>query len=316
LVNPRLPSKVTIETTEEVSLTLGGPPQPHKTEHEELTLTLPPPKPTVQRENVEYEGITLTMPTKQLKLEEPKPAKPAEIENRHYKDYVVGDFNTIEGGKKNVLEITQCDCPVEQVGVRIEKEGKELVFLRTTLTGDNKKQQVRRFQLPYDLALDRISAEYSRNSDGGKLTLTLTKPIPSAAAGNLGGQFTQFVVPPTPSASADSKVSVSAGQASGCFVFEMQGNSIHETEVVGELVDGDNVKFHCTVTIESEGVRKKGTQTFNLPSKVTIDHIETSDGGKVTKIHGKAVKSTPNSTGAAASAPAIQADTDVPVKNV
>jgi len=140
----------------------------------------------------------------------------------------------------------------------------------------------------------------------------MTKPVPTAATG-LSGEFVKFTVPADSSARDTSKVTIKAGQTSSYFQFEMQGNSLHETEVVGELVDGDNLKFHTIVTVVTEGVRKKATQTFNLPSKVTLDHIECTDGGKTVKVHSKSIK---QSTAVPVAATAVQTDVDVPIKSL
>jgi len=309
LIDPRRPSKITIEETEEEqSLSIRSPssaPTPSDEKQEEtLTLELPPPKNLGQKAEIptENESVTLSLNF---------PPKKREIENRQYKTYKVGDFKNIENGKKNLLEITSCDCPVEQIAVRLEKGGKEVVFQRTTLTGDNKKTQVQRFALPYPLTLDRISAEYSEHTEEGKLILTMTKPVVTAAAGAINAEFTKFTIPATPSASPDSKISVKAGQSSAYFQFEIQGNSVHETEVIGELAGGENLRFHTVTTIESEGVQKKATQTFTLPFKVTVDHIECIDGGKLVKVHSKSFQQSTTSA-----TELEQLDVTVPIKNL
>jgi len=268
-----------------------------------VTLSFPPPKPAAAATSppaaaggsqpTVHQAVNLAPVTLAAPVAAPVvAAAPA----RALKPYKVGEFKAIESGTKNQLEISDCDCDIGLLKVRIEENGQNVVFKR--------QEQHQRFALPYSLSLDRIHVTYDKNRDGGTLTLVLTKPgggIPT----NITGEFTKFTIPLDPSAADGSKVSMSAGQTAAFFQFKPQGASKYETEIVGELINGRDVKFHATITQTDKGTRTKSTQTFTLPNQVALDYIQVGAGHEV-----KVFTKKPD--GAGGSAPAV-ADADVTI---
>jgi len=122
--------------------------------------------------------------------------------------------------------------------------------------------------------------------------------------------FTKFTVAPVEG--SQGKVAMKPGQTKEYFIFETTGEPKFETEVVGELLDGDQVKFHATKVDLDAGVKTKSTQTFTLPGKVTLDHIELSDGGRTVKVHQKKVNTNTNIQ----TQTTIQPDVDIKIINV
>jgi len=246
------------------------------------------------------------------------PVRKISVEDRAYKNYRLGEFKTLPGGKENLLEIYDCDCQFSQLSVRIEKEGKQVVFQRTVQTGNNRKQQVQRFTVPYSLCPDRVNAQFNSKRDGGTLSLLLIKPDPAAgggggSAGVLAGEFTKFTIKSV--FESQGKISMKPAQTKEYFLFEATGEPKWDTEVVGELTDGDQIKFHAITTDLDAGVRKKATQTFTLPLKITLDHIELEDGGRKVKVHLKKVPTTTTTTNPT-TAPTVQPDVDIKIVEV
>jgi len=239
--------------------------------------------PAQPAQNVQH--INLAAP-----VQAPKPA----IEKREYKKYSVGAFKGIEGGTKNTLEITSCDVPLSQLAIRIEKEGKDIVFKRTIMEGSTQKEQVQHFGMPYVVTKDRIKVTYAPHSDGGKLVFLITKPAPgeaqaSGSAGAASGEFCRFIIPAVPGCDPTKRVSMGSAQSIDSFVFTPTGESKWETEIVGELAnEGQALKFHCTVTVVEEKTKKKATQSISLPMTVSLANIET-EGTKVTVYKTKTV---------------------------
>jgi len=291
------------------SLVVSDAPVSHRDgdEHIVSDLTLPtPPEPQHQHNEV-LPVVDLVVPHVQA------PVEKVGVEDRAYKNYRVGEFKTLTGGKENLLEIFDCDCHISQLSVRLEKEGKQVVFQRTIRTSNNMKQQVQRFTVPYILNPDRVDVKYGRDRDGGTLSLLLTKPDPSAggtAGGSLAGEFTKFTISAV--AGSQGKVTMKASQTKEYFQFEASGEPKLDTEVIGELAEGDQVKFHAITTDLEANVKKKATQTFNLPAKVTLDHFELSDGGRAVKVHDKKVASKGPSSSHAHS-PEVQPDVDIKI---
>jgi len=248
----------------------------------------PPPEQGAETKQPEEAQETTDLPMPGFN-EPPPPAidlkPPAEpvIESREYKNYRVGEFKTLSGGKQNLLEIYDCDCPDHQLRVRLEKDGKQVVYQRTIQFGNEKKQTVQRFTIPYHLNHSRILVQYNKAREGGTLSITMTKPDPNEGGSSpTSGEFCNFVVPATPG--SEGKVTMKAGQFPTFFQFDVQGESKHETEMTGELLDGDSLKFHATTTIREENVKHKATQTFKLPTKIALDHIQCENGGRAVKV--------------------------------
>jgi len=293
LIDPKQPSKV-------VEVSTGDDSTPSEHEHITSDLTLPTP-PEVTLPSVDLAAPVVSAPVRKVS-----------VEDRAYANYKVGEFKTLPGGKENLLEIYDCDCPVSQLSVRLEKEGKQVVFQRTIQTASNRKQQVQRFTVPYTLSPERVEAKYNHNRDGGTLSLLLTKPDMSSAGGASGGtrsgEFTKFIIGAV--AGSEGKVTMRPSQTKEFFQFEATGEPKWETEVIGELTDGEQVKFHAITTDLDASVKKKATQTFTLPAKVTLDHFELLNGGHCVKVHQKKVVT---STTTAAPAQTTQADVDIKI---
>jgi len=258
-----------------------------KVPESEPTINLPPP----QRQPVES-------------------TKPAVTEDREYKEYKVGEFKTISDGKENLLEITNCDCPLSQLNVRIEKQGKQVVFQRNIHTNGQIKQQVQRFTLPYVVTKDRISAKYSIHTDYGTLTLSFKKPEGASATGGTSGQFIKFVVPAVPN--SEDKVTVKASQEKDHFLFDVTGDPKLETEVIGEL-DGGCIKFHAITKDLEAGVSKKSSQSFSLGNvPVSLSQIDVEGGGKKVFVYPKR----PIQVSPANPSDPIPDDTDIPIQSI
>jgi len=149
----------------------------------------------------------------------------------------------------------------------------------------NRKQQIQRFSIPYTLSTDRLEAKYARLKEGGTLSLLFKKPDLSSS-GSVSGQFTKFTVNAV--SGSEGKVTMTAGETKEIYQFKTSGEPKLETEVVGELVDGDQVKFNFITIDNKAGTRKTATQTFTLPMKITTDQIEVEEGGHRIVIRRKA----------------------------
>lgn len=237
----------------------------------------------------------------------PEPKKDT-IEDREYKDYKVGGFTTISEGKENLLEISNCDCPASQLGVRIEKQGSQVVFQRTVLTGGQKKQQVQRFTMPYVISSDRITAKFEPQKDGGKLTLHFRKPAGGASSvATTSGEFTKFVVAAV--AGSEGKVTMKPSQEKDRFIFEPTGEPKLETEIIGEIEGGD-IKFHAITKDLQAGVSKKATQSFSLGTPISVGQIDVENGGKRVLVYPKRQVTAPTS----AAADTVPSDIDVTIQ--
>jgi len=235
-------------------------------------------------------NLTLSSPTVDV-VQIKKKVDP--IENRIYRTYEVGGFKSIEGGTKNTLELTNCDVPVSQIKIRIEKNGSQIVFQRTIMENSATKDQIQRFSIPYMVTPDRITVTYDRHVEGGKLKMLMIKPQATAVVNSSGkSSFGQFCTIEIPAKGVSAgRVSMASGQTSDAFVFSPSGESKYPTEIVGELVDGSEgevvIKFHCTST--EEQTKKKATQAITLPLKVSLENIDVT-GHKVTVYKKKTVE--------------------------
>jgi len=180
-------------------------------------------------------------------------------------------------GKENLLEISNCDCSVEKLNIRIEEQGKQLVFQRTIQNNKQIKQQVQRFTLPYVVTKERISAKYAQYRDYGTLTLSFRKPEGVSLNTGISGQFCKFIVAAVPN--SEGKVTFKHTQVNDHFIFEATGDPKLETEVVGEL-DGGVIKFHVTTKDLEALVSKKVTQNFSLGIPIYLSQIDSENGGK------------------------------------
>jgi hypothetical protein len=273
IVDPNRPTK----------LPIPGAPLPQALSSERL-LT---PKTPLKKSSVESE-ITPPYPAA---LETPAVKSPADIIetpavkspavhiiiDREYKDYKVGAFKTISEGKENLLEISNCDCPVEQLVVRIEEKGKQVIFERTIVIQKQKRLQVQRFAMPYMVNRNRVSAKYDLQRDFGTLTLLFRKPEGASASGGTSGQFVKFIVPAVPN--SENKVTIKPSPVSDHYIFEANGDSKLETEVIGELEEG-TIKFHAITKDLQMGVSKKATQSFSLGVPIYLYQIDIENSGR------------------------------------
>jgi len=167
-----------------------------------------------------------------------------------------------------------------------------------------------------------LSVNYSRNEEGGKLTLLISKPQAAAVINSSGntsyGQFCSFTIPPV--GSNVGRVTMASSQTSDAFIFNPSGESKYATEIVGELVDGPEViiKFHATTTVVEEQTKKKATQAITLPVRVSIQNIEVNET-KVTVYKTKTVEGVAKLQQATTTnAPEVtnQPDCDVEIKEI
>jgi hypothetical protein len=254
-------------------------------------------------------AVTLPMPVKPTPAAQhtpdPTPVRKVSVEDREYKEYKVGEFKTLSDG--NLLEISNCDCPVSQLSVRLEKQGTQVVFQRTIQTNHHRKQQAQRFTMPYVLSTKRITVKYDHGRDGGTLSLTFRKPEGGASTGGQSGQFTKYIIPAV--SGSDGKVTIKASQAKDHFVFEPTGEPKLETEIIGEIEGGD-IKFHAITTNLEAGERKKATQSFSLGTTVLLGQIDLENNGKKVLVYPK--RSVAASHSQTPSEP-IPDDTDIPI---
>jgi len=259
IVDPALPTK----------LPIPGAPLPQALSSERL-LT---PKTPLKKSSVES---AISPPSPAPVVESPVKSPVPMIIDREYKDYQVGNFKTISEGKENLLEISNCDCPVEQLVVKIEEKGKQVIFERTIIIQKQKKLQVQRFSMPYMVNKNRVTAQYALHKDFGTLRLLFRKPE-GASSGGISGQFVKFIVPAVPD--SENKVTIKPSQVSDHFIFEPNGDPKLETEVIGELEEG-TIKFHAITKDLQMGVSKKATQTFSLNVPISMSQIDIENGGR------------------------------------